>query len=130
MGAVTVRSKIEIVLTVTVVLFFAFISISVIIKGGEPLTREEAIAISKTTPIVQTVLSEAKDQTTIKVDYYSADYIGSLTGTFPSDVLEKLPRDHGVWRIQWTNDAPGWWIIHYIDELTGQILSERWFLSG
>jgi hypothetical protein len=130
MGAVTVRSKIEIVLTVTIGLLFAFISISVMIKGGEPLTREEAIAISKTSPIVQTALSEAGDRMTLEVDYFSAAYISSWAEKSSSDVLEKLPRDHGVWKIHWINDAPGWRIVHLIDELTGQILYEEWLLSG
>jgi RNA-splicing ligase RtcB len=120
----------EIALVVTIVLSFALISASVIKKGGEPLTREEAIAISKTSPIVQTALSEAGDKTTLKVKYYSAEYIRSWAEKSSDDVLEKLPRDHGVWLVYWINDAPGWRITHYVDELTGKILYESWFLSG
>lgn len=119
----------EKVIVSLVVLSFALTSINTLIAAGNPITREEAIEISRNTPIVQQALSEAGGRVIVEADYWSTEYINSLRGKYPSDVTEKLPNDRGAWRVRWNNDAPGYHILHFVDELTGQILYEMWFVA-
>ena len=129
-------------LTVEKTLIMLIISVLVLASAttlalqGGVLTREEAIAISKNTPIVQEALSRGKGMMITETDYWSADYIEASKKDFLDkfdklpDVYEKLPDDHGVWRVHWDVTPPGYQILHFIDELTGQIPYEEAFVAG
>jgi hypothetical protein len=130
MRCLIVNVNAEKVIVVLVVASFALTSMSTLITAGNPLTKEEAIEISRNTAIVQQALDETGGEMIVEAEYWSAEYINSLMGKYPSDVTEDLPNDHGVWRVHWVNYAPGYRILHFIDELTGKVLHESWFIAG
>jgi len=113
-----------------VVASFVLTSIGILMVQAIPLTREEALEISRNTTIVQTALNEGKGMLAIEANHWSAAHIRSLKRKYPGDVYEKLPYDHGVWRVCWDITPPGYQILHFVDELTGEILYEKWFLAG
>lgn len=123
------RVNAEKVIVTVIVLSFVLTSMNVLSAATGPITREEAVEISRNTPVVQQAMSEAVDALIVTADYWSADYINSVRQEGPGDVMEKLPSDHGAWRIGWNNAAPGYHILHFIDELTGQILYEMRFVA-
>jgi hypothetical protein len=118
------------ILSILIITAFILTSIIVYATGGNSLTREEAIEISRNATIVQTALNEGKGMLAIEANHWTAAYIRSLEGKYPGDVYEKLPQGHGVWRVCWDITPPGYQILHFIDELTGEILYENWFLAG
>lgn len=126
------KIRVETILAMFVVASFALALTNMIVQGGS-LTKDEAIEISRNTPIVQQALREKevhRGSMVILADYWNSSYINfQRQNKYPGDITEKLPTDHGVWRIGWSNDAPGYHILHFIDELTGQILYERWFVA-
>jgi hypothetical protein len=104
--------------------------ISVLIPySGSPLTQEQAVAISRNSPHVQQAFDEGAGRVNMEVEYWSVDYIRSLKEKEPNVDTKFLPDDHGVWRVHWVNDAPGWHILHFVDELTGKILHELAFVA-
>jgi len=109
---------------------FALTSINILIVQGGSLTKEKAIEISKNTSIVREAFNMNKGTIFVEADYWSTDYIAKQREKGPGDVLGKLPDDHGVWRVHWTNDAPGYRILHFVDELNGRVLYEMWFIAG
>jgi len=99
-----------------------------------PITMEQAVEISRKTPAVQEALQHAsrlgfsEDEFYPGVSYWDAAYIRSLKQKHPHMwEWKNLPEDHGVWKILWIIMPPGYWISHYVDGLTGQILYEGVF---
>ena len=94
--------------------------------------KDNAIEISKKTTVVQDALNYAaglgydKNEFEPYADYWDADYIKSLIQTYPTNPkwYDKLPEGHGIWRIFW-DIPPNVDIIHFIDEITGEILLEE-----
>lgn len=124
------KANAESTLVFVVLVSFVLTPINMFVVQGGSLTREEAIEISRNALIVQEALSKNKGTMLIEADYWSIDYISVEREKGPGDIMEKLPDDHGVWRVRWINDAPGYHILHFIDELSGQVLYEMWFIAG
>jgi hypothetical protein len=119
-------------LVMLVVFVFAFTSINMLVLHGNALTKKEAIEISRNTPVVQEALNDPhtkSDMIIIDADYWNATYIRSLKEELPG-VYEELPDDHGVWRVHWGITPPGYQILHFVDELTGEILYEGVYYTG
>lgn len=82
--------------------------------AGTPITREEAIEISKNTKTVQSFL-ETADRYSLEVHYLNRTHNGG---------------DSGIWNIVWyihPLDAPSafaYIVSHSINEETGELLSE------
>jgi len=122
----------ERILAMLVIVSFAFTSLTMLVVRGNSLTREEAIEISRNTPIVQEALNNPYTMSgmmIIDANYWNATYIRSLKEKLPG-VYKELPDDHGVWRVCWDITPPGYQILHFIDKLTSQILYEEWFGAG
>jgi len=114
-----------------VIVSFAFTSINLISAQGSAITREQAIEISRNTPIVQEAIGSSRGLMVIEAYYWSAIYIGTLKEKHPNMTeWRNLPEDHGAWRVHWDITPPGYQITHYIDELTGQILFEGVYYAG
>jgi len=127
------RTNLEKLIVIFIVSVFALTSITILIVQDNSLTREEAIEISRNTPIVQEALNNPhtrSEMMIIEADYWNATYIRLSKERQPNVDWSFLPDDHGVWRIHWDITPPGYQILHFTDELTGQILYESWFIAG
>jgi len=119
----------EKMMVILVVSSFALTSISVLVVRGGSLTREEAIEISRNTCAVQEDLSYGGIPG-VTTDYWNATFIRSLKQKYPAlREIENLPEDHGVWRVFWAM-LPGYYVLHFIDELTGKVLHESILYVG
>jgi hypothetical protein len=113
----------------------AVVVVSTLAVAGSPVTREEAIEISRNRPIIEEAFTWGGELAygehvvyELDVHYWNTTYIGRLKEKYPNVVeWQNLPTDHGVWRVHWDIIAPGMLVVHYIDELTGQILFEGYY---
>jgi hypothetical protein len=124
------REGVTLTFLVGILVFTSFMALT------SPITSEQAVEISRNRPIVQKALQEAsrlgysKDAFYPAVSYWDAAYIRSLKQEYPhGSEEEKLPEDHGVWKILWVIMPPGYWILQFIDGLTGKILFESVILG-
>jgi hypothetical protein len=98
---------------------------------GKPLTQEEAVEISRNTAIVETTFNVrrqyGKGALPLTIEHWNTTYIASTKQEY-AYMGEKtpygfLPDDHGVWKLLWSDDASS--ILHWIDDLTGQIIAKE-----
>jgi hypothetical protein len=117
--------KAERVIVILVVVSFVCTSVYVLVVQGIPLTQDEAIEISVRTSVIRYAQERGYDvgMSDVQASYWSADFIRSEKLKGSSDVMQRLPDDHGVWRVFWIV-PPGLHVLHFIDELSGQILYE------
>jgi hypothetical protein len=110
---------------------FVWASSYVLVVQGISLTQDEAIGISMKTSIIRYAQERGYDvgMSDVKASHWSVDFIRSEKLKGSSDVMQRLPDDHGVWRVFWNIGPPGLYVLHFIDELTGQILYESWFVA-
>jgi hypothetical protein len=100
------------VAVITVVILFVFVLTESFV-GSSSLTKDEAIKISRSSPLVQKSFENA-DRYTLEVHYQNAS----------------SPKSHGVWDITWYIHVKGdpsgvaIGVSQSIDEENGQILSE------
>jgi hypothetical protein len=99
---------------------------------GKPLTQEEAVEISRSTPIVERKLNFRRqygfEALPLKTEHWNTTYIASIKQEYAymgeKNPYRFLPDDHGVWKLLWSDDMTA--ILHWIDDLTGQIIGEEW----
>jgi len=125
-SVLSLRLNIEKLMIMLIVLSFALTSINVTLRGFSTLTRAEATEISRNTWIVQRVFNRGHHvEYSLEAEYWSGTHILTLKKEHPNaEEWQNLPEDHGIWKIHWWISAPGYIIIHYIDEYTGRILFE------
>jgi len=103
----------EKLLATLVMLSFGFTSVVVLLGPRRLVTREEAIEISRNSELVRSLLKDS-DHHMLEVHYRN------MTGV----------SDHGMWHIAWyihgigDPSASANVVVHEIDEVTGEILSE------
>jgi hypothetical protein len=120
---------IETILVILVMMSFALTSIDIFVVQGGSLTKEEAIEISRNTATVQEALSQGGIPR-VTADHWNVTYIISFKQEHPNlREIENLPQDNGVWRVFWVI-PPGYHILHYIDEETGEVLHEGVYYVG
>lgn len=118
--------KITLALLIGVVLLASLLTL----VADSSVTREEAIEISRNTPIVQQALSHGGNPR-VTADHWNATYTISLKQKYPNhEEFENLPEDHGVWRVFWIIFPPEEYILHFVDELRGQVLYEGAYYFG
>jgi len=115
-----------------VIASFAFTSINTLIAVGGPITREEAIEISRNTKLVRSRLEEA-DRYSFEIRHFNQTQIEKIIEQYP-DRRAWYPKDHGAWDITWyfhprgAVSAVARVVSHTIDDETGQILFEEGIL--
>lgn len=103
-----------------------------------PINKDCAIEISRRTTAVQDALIYVfvrgyyKNEFEPYVDYWNWSYIESLIQTFPPTKPEwynKMSKEHDIWRVFWRIIIPprivSIDIIHFVDEMTAEIIHEE-----
>ena len=118
------------------VISFAFTSVSLLSIREVPLTREEAIEISKGSSLVKEGLAIAHG-TPVEAHYYNSQRIEQLREWHQEEIFknvpkdefweEKVPKGRSVWEIIWyfSEGVGGYTIIVIVDAEVGVIITEE-----
>lgn len=116
--------------TIALFVIAAFIvtSVNSLSALGNPITREEAIEISKNSNLVKESLAVAYSFT-IEANYYNSSMVEQLKTSHLREIFENVPEGHSVWQVIWwfrysEGLAAGYDIIVIIDAETGTIIHE------
>lgn len=102
---------------------------------GNPITREEAIEISKNSELVKEGLAAAH-RFTIETNYYNSSRLEQLKKWHSDEIFKNVPRDafweekvregHSVWEVIWwlRYGVDGHTVIVIVDAETGSIIHE------
>ncbi len=118
----------RIIITLAVV-SFVFTSVSLLSIREVPLTREEAIEISKGSSLVKEGLAIAYG-TPVEAHYYNSQRIEELRELNPDfweeKVARKLSKGHSIWEIIWYihKGIGGYTIGVIVDAEVGAIINE------
>ena len=127
--------NLEKIMVILVIVSFFLTSISVLTVQAGPLTREEAIEISKNSALVQEGLAKSR-YTTIQAHYYNSSMLEQLKEWHSDEIFENVPKDafweekvpegHSVWEILWSfsEGVGGYNIGVIVDAETGTIITE------
>jgi len=103
---------------------FIVTSISIGALGGS-ITKEEAIEISRNSGLVKEGMS-TYDHSQVDATYYNSSLVEQMKEGHARDIYEKVPEEHGIWKVTWTFN-PGGLLIGYtviviVDAETGTIV--------
>ena len=102
---------------------------------GNPITREEAIEISKNSELVKEGLAAAH-RFTIETNYYNSSRLEQLKKWHSDEIFKNVPRDafweekvpegHSAWEVIWwlRHGVDGHTVIVIVDAETGNIIHE------
>jgi len=95
---------------------------------GDPITKEEAIEISKNSQLVKEGLA-AYGYFTFGAAYYNSSWVEQMKKGHAREMYERVPEGHGVWKVHWTFTlSEGLWVgytvIVVVDAETGTIIHE------
>lgn len=118
--------KLEKVIILTVIGVFAFSSVNSLSALGNPITREEAIEISKKSELVKEGLAMAYSFS-VDATYYNSSMIEQMKLGHNKEVYEKVPEGHGAWEVIWgiRKDVGGYLIIVIVDAENGMLVHEE-----
>jgi hypothetical protein len=109
---------------------FSLTSAGILIANQGPITREEAIDISRNTKLVRDLMEKA-DRYTLEIFYLNKTEVNRFRADYPySGLLEMYPADRDIWVVMWyihpkgTASSVADGVNHVIDAETGQILHE------
>lgn len=104
---------------------FILSSVNLLSALGKPITREEAIEISRNSELVKEGLAIARG-VSISATYDNSSMIEQLKLGHNRKAYEKVPEGHGAWTVVWTiyKDVGGYLIIVIVDAETGIIIHE------
>jgi hypothetical protein len=123
------NGTLERIIIALAVVSFAFTSVSLLSIREVPLTREEAIEISKGSSLVKEGLAIAYS-ISVEANYYNSQRIEQLRELHPAfweeEVARKLPKGHSVWDIIWYfhKEIGGYTIGVIVDAEVGAIINE------
>lgn len=93
--------KAEKMIVLFVIGTFTIISISSFNAFGNPLTKEEAVEISKNSGLVKEALATTPKSISIEANFYNSSMVEQLEKGPARDVFERVPDAHSVWEIIW-----------------------------
>jgi hypothetical protein len=123
------NGNLERIIIALAVVSFAFTSVCLLSIREVPLTREEAIEISKGSSLVKEGLAIAYS-ISVEAHYYNSQRIEQLRELHPAfweeEVARKLPKGHSVWDIIWYfhKGIGGYTIGVIVDAEVGAIINE------
>jgi len=129
------NGNLERIIIALAVVSFAFTSVSLLSIREVPLTREEAIEISKGSSLVKEGLAIAYS-ISVEANYYNSQRIEQLREWHQEEIFENVPKDefweekvpkgHSVWEIIWYigTGIGGYNIGVIVDAEVGVIITE------
>jgi hypothetical protein len=94
---------------------------------GNPITKEEAIEISKNSELVKEGIGVAL-KFTVEANYYNSSMVEQLKIGHSGEMYEKVPEGHSIWEVIWWftyKEKPGAYdVIVVVDAETGTITYE------
>lgn len=124
----TWKMNTERILTTLVILNLVLTSITALVLSSHPLSRDEAVELSRNSELVCILMEDAVGYS-LEVHYMNKTQVNRARETNPR-LQEIYPEDRSVWTITWyihPEDAPSAYahvVSHVIDAETGQILHE------
>ena len=119
--------NLEKIITLLVIGAFIVTSINSLNTLGDPITREEAIEISKNSELVKEGLAISRSFT-IETNYRNSSMVEQLK-LWNSELYEKVPEGHSVWKVIWwlTYQYPpgGHNVIVIVDAEMATIIHEK-----
>jgi len=119
--------KTEKVIILTVIGVFILSSINSLSALGNPVTREEAIEISKKSELVKEGMATHGYFGIGEVGYYNSSWVEQMKKGHARETYEKVPEGHGIWQVIWTfgnGIMRGYTVIVIVDAETGAIIHE------
>lgn len=118
-------ANLERIIVTLVIVSFSFTSLSLLSIPEVPLTREEAIEISKGSSLVQEGLAIAYG-TSIEALYHNSTEVEQKKEGPSRYLYENVPEGHSVWEIRWyIGTGIGGYVIGVIvDAEVGVIITE------
>jgi len=125
----------ERIMVTLVIVSLAFTSLNLLGAQGTPITKEEAIEISKRSTLVQEGLVESR-YTILETSYYNSQRIEQLKEWHSDEIFENVPKDafweekvpegHSVWKILWyfSGGIGGYSVIVIVDAEVGTMIHE------
>lgn len=94
---------------------------------GSPVTREEAIEISKNSPLVKWSFENALGPQ-VEANYYNSSMVEWQKQWINKEIYRRVPEGHGAWAVTWDfgyKERPGGFnVIVVIDAETSVIVHE------
>ena len=117
--------KPEKVIILTVIGVFVLSSVSSLSAFGNPITRQEAIEISKNSDLVKEGLAIAHSFS-VDATYYNSSMVEQLKLGHNREIFENVPEGHGAWEVVWgiNRGGGGYLIIVIVDAETGTVIHE------
>jgi len=116
-------TNLERIMVMLVIASFAFTSVSLLIIREVPLTRKEAIEISKGSSRVKKGLAFNSG---VEASYYNSSMVEQLKLGHNREIYEKVPKGHSIWKITWYigTGIGGYTIGVIVDAEVGVIITE------
>jgi len=91
-----------------------------------PISREEAIEISKQSELVRKGLADAHNFE-VEATYYNSSMVEKLKAGHLREIFQKVPEGHSVWNVGWTAHKTLYssTILVLVDAETAAIIDER-----
>jgi len=117
--------NLERILVTLVIVSFVFTSVTILSIEEAPITREEAIEISKGSSRVKEGLAIAFGSG-VEATYYNSSMVEQLKLRHNREIYEKVPKGHSIWQITWYigTGIGGYTIGVIVDAEIGVIITE------
>ena len=96
---------------------------------GNALSKEEAIEITKRSNLVKEGIATYGFGSIGEVDYHNASWVEQMKTGHASEMYEKVPQGHGIWKVIWVftraNVWMGYTVIVIVDAETGTLIHEE-----
>lgn len=107
---------------------FIVTSINSLNALGNPITREEAIEISKNSGLVKEGMATTQ-RASIDPTYYNSSMVEQLRAGHNRELYERVPVGHSVWNVvwwfsYWIGSSSGYTVIVIVDAETGIMIHE------
>lgn len=108
---------------------FIVTSINSLNALGNPITREEAIEISKNSGLVKEGMATTQ-RASIDPTHYNSSMVEQLKGGHNRELYERVPVGHSIWDVvwwfsYWIGSSSGYNVIVIVDAETGIMIHEK-----